>query len=388
MTPHALTRLLILTLFGWPMVALPANDTLGQVFYNLSDHASPLTSRVSLPPTWLPNASAVDYQGQLDAYWLVHLQNSHQQAEVSREHALASGAPASFNLMTAPDNCWGMFMNFGLVQLDEPADLTITVAADKQQASSFAPAFGLYGGWDVSGNSSRHGTIYFGYDNPLGTKGLRFLGDAYAANTESLVTQSFGNLAPGRYEIFVTSRTNDSSDGAYVVQLRTSPPGTTIPIDTHSQLCGAANNVSVEQAPIASDLCRWGQPINLRELQPKRFTWSCRGAGTSTASAQCYTLGHNGKQNQAPLVLAPAPDAVPSGQQLTMTISGGSGKGKLKITKGYASSGTQCRLVKKGSNLTIKTRGRDGECRFKVSKSGDRAFNDVETPSLSLQVTP
>ena len=146
MTPHRLIRLLILTHIALPVATLQADDDPGLVFYNLSDHGSPLTSRVSLPPNWLPNAGAVDYRGQLDAYWFAHLQNNHQQVEVSRNDALAQGAPATFHLMTAPDNCWGMFMNFGLVQLDEPADLTITVAADKQQSATFAPAFGMYGG--------------------------------------------------------------------------------------------------------------------------------------------------------------------------------------------------------------------------------------------------
>lgn len=388
MTPRSLIRLLILTHIAWPVAALQADDDPGLVFYNLSDHGSPLTSRVSLPPNWLPNAGAVDYRGQLDAYWFAHLQNNHQQVEVSRNDALAQGAPATFHLMTAPDNCWGMFMNFGLVQLDEPADLTITVAADKQQSAAFAPAFGMYGGWDTSGTSSRHGTIYFGYDNPLGTQGLTFLGDAYAANHETTVTRSYRNLAPGRYELFVTSRTNDSSDGAYVVQMKTSPSGSTTPVDGAGQLCGPANNQSFAETPDGATLCRWGQAVNLRPLKHRRFTWTCKGPGASADSAQCYTLGNNNKRNQDPLIITPGPGSVPAGQQITEVITGGNGLGRLKITTGYASYGTRCRFVKKGNSLTIKAGGRAGECRFKVSKTGDKTYHDVESPSLTLHVTP
>lgn len=365
--------------------AEPSQDP-GEALYNLTDHGSPLTTRVTLPANWLPAISNLNYQGRLDVHWLVELPTDHARVDISREHAVALGAPNDFNLITAPDNCWGMFMNFGLIRLTQKSDLKITVAADESQGSQFAPAFGLYRGWDTSSSSSRHGTLFFGYDNPLGTQGLTFRGDAYSANDETSVTQSFQNLEPGQYELFVTSRTNHSSDGAYTVALETLPAGSSTPTDPSNLLCGPANNAAYVKPPPAAELCRWGQPVNVRTLKQQRYTWTCNGPGTRLDTAQCYTLGNTHKQNQAPLVLTPGNTSILAGKDSTQTISGGSGNGPLKITKGYASFGTRCLFRRKGDKLLVRTQGQAGECRFKVSKAGDKQYHEVESPSLTIKV--
>lgn len=373
--------------------ATEAASPLHGVFYNLTDYASPLTTRVSLPANWLGDGSIllpangnIQYLGHLDAYWMAGLGTDHEQADISKNHAIALGAPGDFTLVTAPDNCWGMFMNFGLIQLGQKSDLRITVAADTSQGANFAPAFGLYRGWDTSSTSSRHGTIFFGYDNPLGTQGLTYLGDAYSANNESSVTQSFQNLEPGNYELFVTSRTNHSSDGAYTVKLETLPAGSSKPLDPGAMLCGTASNKFHDHPPAETELCRWGQAVTFRNLKDQRYTWTCYGPGTSLSRAQCYTLGNNGKQNQEPLLLTPGNAKVLAGSKSTQMISGGTGKGRRKIIKGFSTYGTHCRYQRSGDQIHIKTKGQSGECRFKVTQAGNKLFNEVESPSITIQV--
>ncbi|MCF7968315.1 MAG: hypothetical protein K9K68_04025 [Methylococcaceae bacterium] len=368
-----------------PAMAEPSPSP-GGASYNLTDYGSPLTTRVTMPPNWMPVQRSLNYQGRLDVHWFAGFQTDEEKIEISKAQAVSLGAPENFNLITAPDNCWGMFMNFGLIHLAKRSDLNITLAADSSQGSTFAPGFGLYRGWDRSQTSSRHGTLSFGYDNPLGTQGLTFVGDAYASNDASSVTQSFQNLEPGDYELFVTSRTNHSSDGAYTVKLETFPADSTTPTDAGDALCGLANNVGYDQIPPEPELCRWGQPVNFRSLKNQRYTWTCYGAGQSLNRAQCYTTANNHKHNQAPLVITPGHASILSGQKMTLILSGGSGKGRLKVTKGFASYGTTCQFRKTGHALVIKAQGQSGECRFRVTKGGDKAFNDVESPSLTVQV--
>ena len=383
--PHLSGLLLSITLIVASQSA-GADQAISRVSYNLTDYGSPLTTRVSFPPNWLPAAGNIDYRGQLDAHWLAVLPTNHTQVEISKANAVFLGAPGDFNLITAPDNCWGMFMNFGLIHLGQKSDLRITVAADASQGFSFAPAFGIYRGWDTSSTSSRHGTIFFGYDNPLGTQGLTYLGDAYSVNNETSVTQSFQNLEPGQYELFVTSRTNQSSDGAYTVKLETLPAGSSQPLDPGAMLCGTASNNAYEQPPAETELCRWGKAVTFRNLKHQRYTWTCYGPGTSASRAQCYTLGNNGKDNQPPLMVTPGNTKVLAGNKSTQTITGGSGKARVKVVKGFSTYGTRCRYSRSGDQLFIKTQGQAGECRFKVTKAGNKLFNEVESPSFTIQV--
>ena len=189
-------------------------------FYNLTDYQASLDDRVTLPASWTPSAGTVSYGGTLDVHWLARMSSNNQTVTISKADAVAKGAPANFSLTTAPDNCWGMTMNFGLVNLAQAADLTITVTAD---GSQIKPAFALYKGWASGGY--RHDTIFFGTNNPLGTTGLTYVGDVMGATPGGSVSKNFSNLAAGNYEVFVTVGANNSASGAYKVTLTTTPSG-------------------------------------------------------------------------------------------------------------------------------------------------------------------
>jgi len=208
------------------------------VFYNAKTGGG-------LTPDWKPQPPSFGtdgkgYQGRLEAYWLALLANDHQTLTLSRADA-AYQKLSKFSLRTAPDNCWGNSMNFGLISLAQRAKLTITVAADN--SPSYIPGFALYQGWDgVGSRAVRHDTIYFGDNgpgredsenppadgiistpNPLGTQGLSYWGHRLGttAGGTAELTQT---LDPGQYELFVTVGDNfASSDGDYLVTLKTEP---------------------------------------------------------------------------------------------------------------------------------------------------------------------
>lgn len=195
----------------------------GTTFYNATDYESDASVRISIPATWTPSPSpAVSYTGSLDAYWLARLTSNNQSLTISKADAISRNAPVGSNLWVAPDNCWGMDMGFGLVSLSQASDLMVTVSAD---GSSIIPAFALYKGWDSGKGATRHTTIFFGSNNPLGTTGLTYVGDVMGSVAGGSVTKSFSKLAAGNYEIFVTVGSNKSAGGQYKVQLTTSPSG-------------------------------------------------------------------------------------------------------------------------------------------------------------------
>ena len=202
------------------LTAVLSGEAMAGAFYNLTDYTSSLDERATLPASWESNPGTVGYSGSLDVHWLARLATNNESVIVSRANAIAQGAPANFSLQTAPDNCWGMTMNFGLVTLAQGANLTITVEAD---ASSIKPGFALYAGWDTSAGASRHDVIFFAYNNPLGTSGLTALGDSLGATAGGSTSRTFSNLAAGNYEVFVTVGANNSASGAYKVTLTTTP---------------------------------------------------------------------------------------------------------------------------------------------------------------------
>jgi len=188
------------------------------VNYNLKGWPTGISSRVTLPPSWVPATNAPDYKGSLDVYWSVQIDGKNETQVVSKADAVAQGAPANFSLITLPDNCWGMNMNYGLIKLGQAADVTITVTAD---GSSMAPIFALYQGWDTGANSSRHDAIFFGENNPLGTTGLTYLGDAQNPTAKTTLSKTFKGLAAGNYELFTTVANNNNPGGAFKVTVKT-----------------------------------------------------------------------------------------------------------------------------------------------------------------------
>ncbi|MFM8441853.1 MAG: hypothetical protein ACKN9W_00750 [Methylococcus sp.] len=209
----ALSTSALLAVYAFSSAAMASS-----VNYNLKGWPTGISSRVTLPPSWVPATNAPDYKGSLDVYWSVQIDGKNETQVVSKADAVAKGAPANFSLITLPDNCWGMNMNFGLIKLGQAADLTITVAAD---GSSMAPIFALYQGWDTGAGASRHDSIFFGENNPLGTTGLTYLGDAQNPTAKTTISKTFKGLAAGNYELFTTVASNSNPGGALKVTVKT-----------------------------------------------------------------------------------------------------------------------------------------------------------------------
>ena len=241
----------------------PTNTAMGLVYkpYNLNPTPANLTAVLdtfcplpnagvyyntntagALPANWKPQTpSSLSYTGTLPVYWLARLVSDNQTLSVSSLDARGKGAAGTFRLQTAPDNCWGNAMNFGLVSLALKANVTITVSADKSLGSALVPGFALYQGWDTSLVSERHNTIYFADNgpgvqdspnpaasgtvtqNPLKTQGLTFKGDALGTTPGGSISQTFKGLEAGNYELFVTVGNNNTSGDSYTVTVTTSP---------------------------------------------------------------------------------------------------------------------------------------------------------------------
>ena len=369
------------------MLTIPLTSVAGPTHYNLSGYLSPLTERVTIPAQWMPTQGAENYTGKLDATWSAILTSNSDQVVISKASAIALGAPRDFTLGTGPDNCWGMLMNFGLLNLNQDADLVVTLIADSSEQSSLAPAFALYQGWDMGQNSSRHQTITFGPDNPLGTQGLRFLGDAYANNQTPYVQKTFSNLSAGRYELFVTNRSNSGAYGGYVVNLQTFNSGSAPRINPREEaLFGPANNQKSTGEP-TDGLCLYGRStLMTRKLPDGRYVWSCGDERTEYPSQMCYSLSdRNIKKNQGPITLHPGRVEVPANTKVIESLAGGSGIGKVRYVLEGESQGLNCRVTQKGRNVLISSgKGKTGTCLIYAKKSADARFNDVRSVTYSI----
>ena len=378
-------------LCGGLLVMGPACLCAGESAYNVTDYASPLTVRVPSPAEWLPSPGAWQYTGALDATWFAALASDRDEVSISTAEAIKMGAPSDFSLMTGPDNCWGMLMNFGLVTLASEADLVVTLSADKGLASRLAPAFALYQGWDTSETATRHQVVSFGSDNPLGTQGLKFIADAYASNTQATVARTLTRLAPGNYELFVTNRSNAGQHGSYTVNLKTYPPGTAAnTVVKTAELCGSANN-QLGAVGLGSDLCVYGFATALpHQMTDGRYTWSCGVDKGLEPLQMCYSLSSkNRRSNQIPVRLAPGHVSVAVNQSVTQVVSGGSGTGALSFTLAGSTRGLGCRLTRKSGNLVVATaKNKTGTCLVYAKKSASSKFNEARSVTYRINFLP
>jgi len=224
-TPHAFPPASLLAAVA--MLLVSGMTLASSVNYNLAGWPTGISSRVTIPPSWAPTTNAPDYKGKLDVYWSLQIDTNNEALEVSAANAVAQGAPGNFTLITLPDNCWGMNMNYGLIKLGQAADVTITVAAD---GSSLAPIFALYQGWDTGTGASRHDAIFFGENNPLGTTGLTYLGDVQNPTASTTISKTFTGLVAGNYELFTTVANNSNPGGAFKVTVTTTPKNYTLTV--------------------------------------------------------------------------------------------------------------------------------------------------------------
>ena len=366
------------------LIMFGISHSYASAFYNLTQYDIDAGNRISLPAHWSPDPGSVPYAGALDAYWLARMTSDQEVVEISRNNARDQGLPDNYSLTTAPDNCWGMDMGFGLVTLLQAANLSITVTGNQ---SAVMPAFALYKGWDTSKTSSRHAKIYFGSDNPLGTNGLQFLGDRLVYQAGGEAVRTFENLPAGNYEIFVTVASNQSISGEYKVLLQTTPVGSPDNPKVNG-VCGLAANTLSPVSPAKQDLCATGVPGPLKRLANSRYEWLCNGLQTESSGQRCYSLGNGRKLNQAPLVLWPGNVMVKAGHSVHENAEGGSGTGKMSFAKRSASKGTRCQLKVKKSQVEIKTKGKPGQCEVTASRAASTGFNKVESYPVVIRVEP
>lgn len=191
----------------------------------------------NLPAIWTNPVDNNTYAGTLNAMWIADFSTSPETLVLSTADALTrsftskgatANTPADYWLAVgakswfdeSAGNGWGHALDFGLVNLPEDGNLTITVEAD---GSELIPALSVYKGWDTSKSSSRHAEFKNKEDNPLsGTSGLVYLNSKAASAAGKAVTLTLVGLKAGQYEVFVGGN-NGTAGGKYRVTLATSP---------------------------------------------------------------------------------------------------------------------------------------------------------------------
>lgn len=231
-----------------------------------SDGGNPsATPAVVLDPTpgnpatarWASGGPGVNYTGSLEGMWYAafHSYESHNLSTAdalaktwnhdsdTNTAAVAFGTThAGFELAvgakswedtvgSGPNEGWGHALDFGLINLDVPGDLSITVSAD---GSGLLPAFSFYQGWDAGGGM-RHDTYVNNANNPLSTTGLTLLQSVANPGAASSVTYTFTNLATGHYSLFV-----GGDDGAAGGRYTANMTLTAVPIPAAVWLFGSA----------------------------------------------------------------------------------------------------------------------------------------------------
>lgn len=215
--------------FGLTLAQLSA-PAVADVSYNLNNFDSNGLSGNDggLPPIWTNPAPRISYAGALNAMWVAELKASSEFLEISTEDALKRTYTVAAQTNNAPNGYWlavgakswfdsaagagwGHGLDFGLVRLVKPGNLTITVEADN---NSLIPAITVYKGWDSSATSSRHASFVDKQDNPLNeTANLTYLASKAGTTAGAPVTLTLSGLDAGQYAIFVGG--NDSAAGGY-----------------------------------------------------------------------------------------------------------------------------------------------------------------------------
>lgn len=216
------------------------------VVYNLTGWDSTGTAGADggFPADWA-GGTAPTYTGSLNAMWYANVGVGGSET-VSSTDARGKGADPTFALAVGPrawnDNTSGTQgqghgSDFGLIHLDGPSDLSVTVAADTGLTSSLKPGFSLFQGWDVGSASERVQPFQNNADNPLGTSGLVFQDSASTTTAGGSAVQFFTNLPAGTYTLFVGGNFagGTGAPGKYTVNLTASP----VPLPAAAWLFGS-----------------------------------------------------------------------------------------------------------------------------------------------------
>lgn len=228
-------------------VALSINgNAQASVAYNLTGWDASGTGGLDggFPANWVGGA-APSYTGTLNAMWYSNVGVGGAET-VSSSDARSKGADPTFALAVGPrawnDNSTGTTgqghgSDFGLIRLNGPSNLSVTVAADTVLGSTLKPGFSLFSGWDA-GTGVRVQAYQNNANNPLGTTGLVFQNSASTTTPGGSATFLFTNLAAGDYTLFVGGNYSggSGSPGKYTVSLTASP----VPVPAAIWLFGSA----------------------------------------------------------------------------------------------------------------------------------------------------
>jgi len=151
------------------------------------------------------------YVGNLPSTWLASIHGYNEVYEVSAADAKANhGAADNFVLATGanrwnPTRSWGNAMDYGLIDLEIDGHLSITIAADTSENSTFIPGFTLWSGWGDAGTGNKHGAWNQNPDNPntLSVTGISYIGHASTTIEGGLATYTFNNLLAGQYSLWI-----------------------------------------------------------------------------------------------------------------------------------------------------------------------------------------
>lgn len=222
------------------------STTQASLVYNLTGWDSTGTGGADggFTANWV-GGTAPTYTGSLNAMWYANVGVGGSET-VSSTDARGKGANPNFALAVGPrawnDNTSGTQgqghgSDFGLIQLDGPSNLSITVAADVGLGSSLKPGFSLFQGWDVGSASERVQPFQNNADNPLGTSGLVFQDSASTTTPGGSAVHLFTNLPAGTYSLFVGGNFagGTGAPGKYTVSLTASP----VPLPAAAWLFGS-----------------------------------------------------------------------------------------------------------------------------------------------------
>lgn len=155
------------------------------------------------------------YVGNLPANWVANIHNDdhpNMSLEVSTADALAKGTPGDYTIKSKnnkwnPAQSWGSALGFGLIDMHDAGNLTITVKADDSSSSEFTPGFTLFSGWDATATSNKHqawnNTGDVTAPNTLDSTDVTYLGYSSTTTAGGMTSLTLSNLAAGQYSVWI-----------------------------------------------------------------------------------------------------------------------------------------------------------------------------------------
>lgn len=210
-----------------------ANVIHAQVAYNITGYDSTGTGGQdgAQPANWIGGLAPDNYSGSMDIMWYMEFDSADKSLTASATDAVIKGAESDYKLAIGPRG-WrfnaatpelGRYhgMDFGLIHLEEAANLSITV---NSLTSGLIPGLSFYSGWDSGSTWDRLANYNNSATSPFGTSGLNFLGNVAGTESGGSITYSAGFLAAGDYTLFIGGVTGTSvTAGEYNAHLVVSP---------------------------------------------------------------------------------------------------------------------------------------------------------------------